>query len=459
MARTDGGELLTRTLARHGVREGCTLHGPHLHPASQAESARRLRFIDTRHEQAAGHAADGWARTTARVGVAMVTAGPGVTDVVTAVANAYLDCIPTLFIGGAAPLRDAETLPLQGGFDQLALMQPITKWAHRITQTARIPDLVTQALRVATTGRPGPVFLEVPIDVLFARVDEERASVPAYLRPEAAPAPAAAAVERALAWLAEAERPVIMAGGGVWFSGGAAELRAFAELTGIPVVANSKAQGIVPGDHPLAGGGFGTLAAAGPEAVIVADGGETASWMEMAARVGAGGRWLSHGYLGCLGTGMPFALAAKVAHPDRPVVCVVGDGSVGLNFAEFDTMVRHGLAIVTVVNNDAQWGMSAHGQDLIFGEGRRVVTDLVPTRYDLAAAGFGCHAEHVEAPADLRPALRRALAAGRPACVDVRTDPRVVSPLTIAMVGAAAPADAKAPERVQMPYYRPLGEQ
>src|SRR5207244_3076086 len=264
MARIDRGELLTRTLARHGVREIFTLHGGHLDAAYQAESARRLRFIDTRHEQAAGHAADGWARTTGRVGVAMVTAGPGVTDVVTAVANAYLDCVPTLFIGGAAPLRDAETLPLQGGFDQLALMQPITKWAHRITQTARIPDLVTQALRVATTGRPGPVFLEIPIDVLFARVDEERATVPAYLRPEAAPAPAAAAVERALAWLAEAERPVIMAGGGVWFSGGAAELRAFAEQTGIPVVANSKAQGIVPGDHPLAGGGFGTLAVLGP---------------------------------------------------------------------------------------------------------------------------------------------------------------------------------------------------
>src|SRR5438105_2774862 len=118
--------------------------------------------IAPRNEQAAGHAADGWARTTGRVGIAMVTAGPGVTDVVTAVANAYLDCIPTLFIAGAAPLRDAETLPLQGGFDQVALLRPITKWAHRITQTARIPDLVTQALRVATTRRPGPVFLEIP---------------------------------------------------------------------------------------------------------------------------------------------------------------------------------------------------------------------------------------------------------------------------------------------------------
>src|SRR6266571_23022 len=235
MDRVDGGELLARTLAEHGVREVFTLHGGHLDAVYQAPSARRLRFIDTRHEQAAGHAADGWARTTGRVGVAMVTAGPGVTDVVTAVANAYLDCVPTLFIGGAAPLRDAETLPLQGGFDQLALMQPITKWAHRITQTARIPDLVTQALRVATTGRPGPVFLEIPIDVLFARADEDKIFFPQRVRPDAAPAPTADVVERAVAWLAEAERPVIMAGGGVWFSGGAAELTAFAEQTGIPV--------------------------------------------------------------------------------------------------------------------------------------------------------------------------------------------------------------------------------
>jgi acetolactate synthase-1/2/3 large subunit len=193
---------------------------------------------------------------------------------------------------------------------------------------------------------------------------------------------------------------------------------------------------------------------AGREAVLVGDGGETATWLEMAAGIHGGGRWLSHGYLGCLGTGMPFAIAAKVAHPERPVVCLVGDGSVGLNFAEFDTMARHGLPIVTVVNNDAQWGMSAHGQDLIFGAGHRVVTDLGPTRYDLAAAGFGCHAEHVERPADLRPALERALASGKPACVNVLTDPAVISPVTIAMVGGAAQPEAPAATgETVMPYY------
>jgi thiamine pyrophosphate-dependent acetolactate synthase large subunit-like protein len=579
MARIDGGEMLIRVFEQQGIREVFTLHGGHLDAIYQAARGRELRWIDTRHEQAAGHAADGWARTTGRVGVAIVTAGPGVTDVVTAVTNAYLDCIPTLFIGGAAPLRDAETMPLQGGFDQIALMRPITKWAHRITHTHRIPDLLAQALRIATSGRPGPVFLEIPIDVLFARVDEEKVEFPRHIRPAAAPAPASGAVERAVEWLHQAERPVIMAGGGAWFSGAGAALRAFAERTGISVCSNGKAHGLVPAGHPLCGRGFVTLGvlaqggtapdvvlllgarlglftggrggavvprgarviqvdiegeeigrnrdidlaivadctetmlafdaaarerrwpdrsvwqqavrqaadlprqlfasalagdavpihpfrfahaitqAAGPDAILVADGGETASWVEMAADVRAGGHWLSHGYLGCLGTGMPFAVAAQVAHPDRRVICVIGDGSVGLNFAEFDTMVRHNLPIVTVVNNDRQWGMSAHGQDLIYGEGRRVVTELAPTRYDLAAAGFGCHGEHVERPADLAPALARALATQRPACVNVMTDPSVIAPVTIAMVGSATPAkatDKSEGEKVQLPYYQDL---
>jgi len=579
MARIDGGEMLVRVLEQAGVEQVFTLHGGHLDAIYQAARGRTLRWIDTRHEQAAGHAADGWARSTGRLGVAIVTAGPGVTDVVTAVANAYLDCIPTLFIGGAAPLRDAETLPLQGGFDQLALMRPITKWAHRITHTHRIPDLVAQAIRTATSGRPGPVFLEIPIDVLFARAEERKVNFP-QPAPPAAPAPLPGAVEQTIEWLRAAERPAILAGGGVWFSGAGAELRAFAERTGIPVFANSKANGLIPAAHQLCGRGFATLAvlarggsppdvalilgarlglftggrgggvlaptpqiiqvdiaaeeigrnrdvqlaltadcretlralnaaagrqswpdrsgwqqgvrqlaalpqqmfagavadnampihpyrlayevarAAGPEAVIVADGGETANWIDMAAEVSAGGCWLSHGYLGCLGTGMPFAIAAQVAHPERRVICVIGDGSVGLNFAEFDTMVRHRLPIVTVVNNDQQWGMSAHGQDLIFGEGHRMVTDLAPTRYDLAAAGFGCHAEHVERPQDLAPALQRALAAGKPACVNVMTDPKVIAPVTIAMVGSAkaeAPSTAAGEaERVQIPYYEDL---
>jgi acetolactate synthase-1/2/3 large subunit len=579
MAKVNGGELLVRMLESAGIRELFTLHGGHLDAILLAAHDHGFRLIDTRHEQAAAHAADGWARTTGKPGVAVVTAGPGVTDAVTGVANAFLDCTPMLLIGGAAPLRDAETLPLQGGFDQLALFTPITKWAHRVTHTERIPDLVAQALRVATRGRPGPVYLEIPIDVLFALVEEEGVYVPDAAPLQTPPVPSPAAVEQAVAWLRQAERPVILAGGGAWFSGAGAELVAFAERTRIPVFSGSKAHGLVPADHPLCGRSLmnlGGLAAMGigrpdcvlllgirvglftggrsramipdearliqidiepeeigrnrdvslgiagdcrealialdaaaadgewPErkawvegiqqlregarllfgaaleadsapihpyrlahaiaqsvdrdAILVADGGETASWMEMAARVHCGGHFLTHGYLGCLGTGLPFSIAAQTAHPESQVLCIIGDGSVGLNFAEFDTMVRHDLPIVVVVNNDQQWGMSAHGQDLLYGKGRRVVTDLGPTRYDLAAAGFGCHAEHVVEPADLLPALERALASRRPSCVNVMTDPEVISPVTLAMVGGGglgpqSEGSSKSEGSVSIPYY------
>jgi acetolactate synthase-1/2/3 large subunit len=135
---------------------------------------------------------------------------------------------------------------------------------------------------------------------------------------------------------------------------------------------------------------------------------------------------------------MPFAIAAQLARPDQRVICAVGDGSVGLNFTEFDTMARHDLPIVVIVNNDQQWGMSAHGQDMIYGPNRRVATDLAPTRYDLAAAVFGCHPEHVVEPGELVPALERALASGKPACVNVMTDPSVISPVTMALVSGAS---------------------
>jgi acetolactate synthase-1/2/3 large subunit len=219
VAKVNGGELLVRMLEGAGVKQLFVLHGGHLDAILQAAFDHDFRLIDTRHEQAAAHAADAWARTTGRPGVAVCTAGPGITDAVTGVTNAWLDCIPMLLIGGAAPLRDAETLPLQGGFDQVALFTPITKWAHRVTHTERIPELVAQALRIATSGRPGPVYLDIPIDVLFAPVDEARVSFPKPVQPQSAPAPAAEAVARALDWLHAAERPVILAGGGAWFSG------------------------------------------------------------------------------------------------------------------------------------------------------------------------------------------------------------------------------------------------
>ncbi len=565
MSRIDGGQALVATLKRFGVDTIFTLHGGHLDCVYQAAVAEGMRIVDHRHEQAAGIAATGYARTTGKVGVAMVTAGGGVTNVVTAITNAYADCVASVFFGGAPPLRDYDSLPVNSGYDQLSVMGGITKWAHRITHVERLPDLVGRAFRIAKEGRPGPVYLDLPSDVLFALLDDETVNFPAEQMAIAPPAPAPSAVERTLAMLRGAERPVILAGGGVAYSRAAQQLTRFAELSGIPVLTNNKSRGALATDHPLWARGFGTLAAAagrgagapdvvlmlgarlglytggrrksvipreariiqvdisaeefgrvrdielgivadcremlsalisgagngpwadrktwvkglrgdgsaGPaelpggdltpgrlasalaaiakNAILVVDGGETPAWFDGVASSLAPDQWLGHGYLGIMGEGLPLAIGAQVAHPEKRVICFSGDGAVGFNFAEFDTMVRHGLPIVVVVNNDQQWGMSAHGQDLIYGKGKRVASELVATRYDIAASGFGAYAEFVTTLDELAPALQRALAAGRPACVNVMTTP-VMNPITQRFMGLAAEGLRSPDGKARVPY-------
>ncbi|MFZ0889935.1 MAG: thiamine pyrophosphate-binding protein [Candidatus Binataceae bacterium] len=582
MARIDGGEMLVRALERESVREIFTLHGGHLDAIYAACARHGFRVIDTRHEQAAAHMADGWARATGRPGVAMVTAGPGVTDAVTGVANAYMDSIPMLLIGGRSPLADDDKLPLQA-VDQMGLMRPITKWARSVTHTERIPEFVAAAFRHAVSGRPGPVFLELPIDVLFARAEEGQVEFPENYRPKAAPGPGRDALAQALGWIKEARRPAILAGGGVWFSQAGEELVRFAELTKTPVMTNSKARGSIPEDHPLAFGGFGAIhpaahggsgsadlvillgtriglftggrnsviprearvvqvdiepeeigrnrdielgvvadcreflrqaidAAGGekfdgheewlerlgairnawrhrfddalkpregrihparmayeiaralsPDAIVVADGGETANWMSNAWTARRPGSFLSHGYLGCLGVGIPFALAAKAAYPDRQVFCIIGDGSAGLNFSEFHTAAKNNLPVTVAVNNDQQWGMSKHGQELMWGKGRHVATELGMVHYERAAEGLGAYGELVEKAEDVGPAMERALNCGRVACLNIVTDPDVIEPATLMMYSAMAMAamprkPEKAEEQNQgdattLPYY------
>ena len=245
MAKIDGGEMIVRALEREGVHEVFTLHGGHLDAIYAACMRHGFRVIDTRHEQAAAHMADGWARTTGRPGVAIVTAGPGVTDAVTGVANAFMDSIPMVLIGGRSPLSDDDRLPLQA-VDQMGIMRPVTKWARSVTHTDRIPEYVAAAFRHAISGRPGPVFLELPIDVLFSRSEEETVKFPEKYRPQSVPGPSRTALRQALDWLKEAKRPAIFAGGGVWFSQAAKELVQFAELTHTPVMTNSKARGSMP---------------------------------------------------------------------------------------------------------------------------------------------------------------------------------------------------------------------
>jgi acetolactate synthase I/II/III large subunit len=260
MGKVTGGELVVRTLMKAGVTNIFGLHGAHLETIFQSCRDHHIPITDTRHEVAAGHAAEGYARATRSLGVAMVTAGPGFTNVITSLANAYLDRTPVLYITGSSGLGEAETNTLQSGIDQVAVATPITKWAHRISVTQSIPRLVAQAVRLATSAPTGPVLIDIPIDVLSAQIDEETAPIPERVLVDSPSAPSAAAVDQAIQLLKSAARPVIMAGVGAYFSGAGEELRAFAEAAGIPVFSDFQAHGLLPSNHPLYGGTYHKMA-------------------------------------------------------------------------------------------------------------------------------------------------------------------------------------------------------
>lgn len=255
-----GGALLVRTLKKAGVSHIFGIHGGHLEPIFQACLDEKLSIIDTRHEVAAGHAAEGYARAGRRLGVALVTAGPGFTNVVSSLANAYLDRTSVLYIAGSSGLREAETNTLQSGIDQVAIARPISKWAHQITRTEQIPRLIAQAIRIATSAPPGPVLIDVPADVLGAKIEESEASIPATIGVDVAPLPPSRAVDEAIALLLQARRPAIMAGVGAWYSGAEEALREFVETTRIPVFSDFQAHGLIPSAHPCYGGTFHKMA-------------------------------------------------------------------------------------------------------------------------------------------------------------------------------------------------------
>jgi acetolactate synthase-1/2/3 large subunit len=554
MSRITGGEILIRTLLKAGVSKVFGLHGAHLEAAFQACRDHGVSVVDVRHEVAAGHAAEGYARATGGLGVAMVTAGGGFTNVLTSVANAYIDRTPVLYIVGGAPLRDVETNTLQGGFNQMAMVQPVTKWAHQITSPDLIPRLIAQAVRIALAGPRGPVVIEIPMDVMMAQVEADAVEIPETVGLDSPPAPQARLVEQALDLLSSAARPVILAGDEARKSGVADVLLDFAAAHRIPVFTDFEAHGVIPADDPLYGGtlqhladfaenqrpdvvlalglrlglftfggsdivvpqaakfihidpdpkelgrlravdvaivadaretvlalkqagarrnwpdftGWGVtvaerrkarraaveasagpgapihpfhvvstvLDAAGPTAVVVADGAETYSWVNEAIRQTEPGTYLTHGFYGSMGIGLGLALGAKAARPDRPLICIIGDGAVGFTIAEFDTMVRNHLPIVVVVVNNQSWGACQHLQEAMSGVDRVFATRLGQARYDEVAKGFGCFGAYVTDLADLRPAVEAALASGRPACINVQVDLAPIPPEVLLLMRA-----------------------
>jgi acetolactate synthase-1/2/3 large subunit len=537
MTNISGGQLVARMLQKEGVRTVFTLSGLHIAPIYAGCVEEGIRLVDTRHEQAAAHAADAWARLTRGPGVCVVTAGPGVTGTVTAVANAWAANAPLVVLGGAAPTFNQGRGSLQE-MPQTQLFAGITKWSERVPSPDLVPSFLARAFRVSRAGRPGPVFLELPWDVLSNGADAALAEGMTGYRADARSPGDPEQVAKAASLLAGAERPVMLAGGSVWWDGAAEALARLAEATGIPVYLNGMGRGCLPPDHPSCMGasrkeglgeadvilvvgtpldfrvGYGSeptfahgarviqvdidaaeigrnrpvevgifgdsrsvlrqlLEAAGGAAwgragwlgrlrekeeeraakqrvheesdrrpihhfrlaraieavagradvTYVGDGGNVVAVAAKVLRVRRPGRWLDPGPLGCLGVGAPFAIAAKLLAPERPVCVIQGDGAFGLNGMDYETAVRFGLPMVVVVGNDAAWGQIRVPQRSLYGEEKSPATRLAPTRYDRIVEAMGGRGEHVEDPKDLVPALERAFASDRVYCVDVAIDP------------------------------------
>jgi acetolactate synthase-1/2/3 large subunit len=539
MGTLTGGQLVARMLKKEGVSTAFTLSGLHIAPIYVGCVEEGIRLVDMRHEQAAAHAADAWARLTRGLGVCIVTAGPGVTGTVTGVANAWAANVPLLVLGGAAPTFNQGRGSLQE-MPQTQLFAGITKWSDRVPSPELVPSFLAKAFRVARSGRTGPVFLEIPWDVLSNGADEALADEAAAWRTDARAPGDPAKVDAALGLLARAERPALLGGSSVWWDGAAEALAAFAEATDVPVYLNGMGRGCLPPGHPsffhrsrkeaLAAAdvvlvvgtpldfrvGYGTaptfapgakviqvdidpseigrnrpvevgivgdsrsvlgqlLAGAKPsgdrgwramlrareevraagqrvhetsaqrpihhfrlakaidevagreDVTYVGDGGNVVAVAAKVLRVRRPGRWLDPGPLGCLGVGAPFAIAAKLLAPERPVCVIQGDGAFGLNGMDYETAVRFGLPMVVVVGNDAAWGQIRVPQRNLYGESKSPATTLAPTRYDRIVEAMGGKGEHVDDPEDLVPALERAFSSGTVYCVDVAIDPEAAA--------------------------------
>ena len=530
-----GGQLAAKALKEAGVECIFTLCGGHIMPIYEGCLDEGIKIVDVRHEQAAVHAADSWARCNpGGIGVAVVTAGPGLTDGVTGIANAWRANSPILVIGGQGPFADLRRGSLQE-MDHIGVVRPITKYADAIYQTHRIPEYIELAVRHAISGIPGPAFLEIPMDVFMGECEEDEAPIPMIRTAPPRISPDRVEVRRAIELLTVAERPMLMSGTSVKWSRASADLVRFITDIHMPSYANGMGRGTIPPETPeflnrsrraalkrtdciiLAGTlldfrlRFGksipadakviqldmdaTLIAQNRQAdvpivgnlscsfemlseeiknqgvkldftawrdelqevetkaeqeveaklgsdevpidpqrmcrevrdwldemgepIVIGDGGDIVATAAKIIPVKSEGAWMDPGPLGTLGVGMPFALAAQVANPDRRVVIIYGDGSFGLNGFEFDTAVRFGLPIVGVLGNDGAWGQMMRPQAGLYGKDRIVATKLNFTRYDKVVEALGGHGEFVERPEDLRPALDRAAASGKPALVNV----------------------------------------
>lgn len=544
MSKITGGHLVAKYLKEiEQVEMVFTISGGHIENILDGLNQYQIRAIDVRHEQAAAMMAHAYSIYNQAPGVCLVTAGPGFTNALTGIANAYLDNAPLVVICGRHPLRDDLTGALQE-MNQMDMVKPVTKWAATCYDIKRIPEYLAIAFRQALTGRPGPVFLELPPDILFASVDEKTVPLPVRQIHKTVIQPDPSEIEVAARIINNAKQPLFIGGSGVRGAGEA--LKTFMEKAGFPFALLNNGRGALPDSHPLSinDGGFTGVMTGAPQADVIVAAGIRFNWVMQATKlfpdakviridiepheldrnrastVGLAGdcgavlaelmpkiekrdhgEWLtklrnayaaflvteqqqrknpsdpihpnrlvakimevfgtdayyvadggdtsyyglagfasdhpagvlvpSGALLGCLGTGIPFAIAGKLSHPDKPVIVLNGDGSFGFNSMEFDTAVRHNIPIICVVNNDCAWGMIKHSQELSLGNDRTTCSELGMRHYEKMVEGLGGYGELVTEDADIVPALKRALASGKPACINVVTDPTVTSPATV----------------------------
>lgn len=533
-------EHLARALRARGVTRVFGLEGGHIQPLWDHVARLGMQIVDVRDERAAVHMAHAHADLTGTVGVALVTAGPGVTNTVTAVANATVAGTPVVVIAGCPPRPQEHMGPLQG-IAHVDVMAPVTRFAR----TVRGAENAVRELDAAWSaglgdgGERGAGFLELPTDVLREDVPDSlvleehvRGVAPRRIAPDPG------AVEAAAARLWSASRPVVVTGRGA--RGAASELIALLDALGALYLDTQESRGLVPDEHPSVVGAlrgavmaqadvvltvgrkldyqlgygspavfpnatfvrigesaaeiagnrrgdpelpatpalaldallgaargrtpsvdrawcaemrrkhveraqaYGTKLASAPngadgrihpnrifaairecvpaDAIAIADGGDLLSF----ARLGLTQRtYLDSGTFGCLGVGVPFAIAASLAYPDRTVIAVNGDGAFGFNAMEIDTAVRHGAKAVFVVANNAGWNIERYDQMLNY-DGRVVGTELRDTDYAAFARALGAHGERVDEADELVPALRRAMASP-PALIDVKVTRDAVS--------------------------------
>jgi acetolactate synthase I/II/III large subunit len=530
----NGAELFVQTITRLGIDTVFTLVGDHLNEVLAVAAREGVRVVDMRHESGVTHAADAWARIHRRPAVSLVTGGPGHTNSLTGIATAQLAGSPLIAVSGSRASFMGDRQAFQD-IDQVGMARPVAKWAAQVPDTARIPFYLERAFAVANSGRRGAVHLTIPVDLFTGEGKSPLSDVrgsDAASRPD---------VRVAIEMLRQAQRPVVIAGSGVWWAHAEEALRAFIERTGLPLYTITMARGVVPDDHPLcmgyadpalnyavqpafreadlflvigkrldyrlAMGGtrlfpekarfiqidiheeelglnraldvaicadaraaldamtdaagtapwperpwvqecrgfqrawqaklsqygtdgegpmhpaafFRALAAALPEDVLFSwDGGDFAHWGRASLPARQAGGWLRLGPLGTIGSSLPNSVALQLAHPRRKVVAITGDGALGFYLAEMDSLVRHRLPVILIVGNDAGWGLERELQSAATGSAQTVACELQAARYDMVMQAFGGGGETIEAPAQVAPAMARALASALPYCLNVR---------------------------------------